>query len=659
MTDIPAIFLITLPCLAAILGAATLTGRLFGGCFPFRLRGPARFYLSPVLGLSVLTIIASVSGRLLPMGSTFMKTVIILFLVIPALVHGKKTGEAFRHATLVSIFGIFCGASILGPLFFFGGFNAHNDAFTYLTHANWLQAHAFSELITPQTATPFASQISQYQHMGFRMGSSFLLAMVQSAFSLAWSYEAYPAVIIAAIAACCLAMGFPLTRYLHAIRRPARLALLAFPAFSLGGLVFGASLGFLPQTLGLALGAGLLFTAGPAMGWLSRADVSRREIAGTAVPAVVLLTATVLAYSELAPFVAAAVGGSGIWLILRGNKKLNLLWYMLLIFTVSGVLLNTELSRAFTALQIQSGAVVGSPVEWPLLGYWAHALGIHGGAWDGFQWTTPEMAGSEFVVPGVMLTVFLSFVLLTGWRDIGNTVHRGDLLPVMMILVCFIAAFLYFRFFVSSPFEKGTGQSWSQFKLSDWAHPFFMVLLVLASVRLCHRIGPYIEGAIVVFCILGLTSAAIIGAARLQSFIDYYGGCRDLDRFYKEFRQAVVTTCPAGVPVYLALNDNHHKFRQMAVYYLPDRKVTSDWMDDGYIFPWLPPGRRTQTLNPGDCVVAPSGLLKGSEGLPEGSKGLQEGSEGLPAGLPGRLTHGRTIGPFEVGIFEERDDRTD
>ena len=65
----------------------------------------------------------------------------------------------------------------------------------------------------------------------------------------------------------------------------------------------------------------------------------------------------------------------------------------------------------------------------------------------------------------------------------------------------------------------------------------------------------------------------------------------------------------------------------MAVYFLPDREPTSDWMDDGYIFAILPGERRTQALNAGDCVVEP----------------IAQG---------GWLSKGAIVGGFRVGVFD-------
>ena len=61
---VPSIFWTTLLSVAAILSLANWIGRAWGGLFPYRLRGAARFYLAPVLGLATLTIIASLLDKL-------------------------------------------------------------------------------------------------------------------------------------------------------------------------------------------------------------------------------------------------------------------------------------------------------------------------------------------------------------------------------------------------------------------------------------------------------------------------------------------------------------------------------------------------------------------------------------------------------------------
>jgi hypothetical protein len=623
----PEIFWTTLASVTAVLFLATLIGRACSLAFPRALKGIARFYLAPALGLASLTIVASMLGRVLPLGNSAVVTIVVIALLAVGLFLEQSPRRAAGHALLVSIFGIACGASMLAPLFAYGGFSAHNDAFTYLVHSNWLQEHALREAVLPEALTPRTTQIALYQQEGLRMGASFLLALLQGLAGFRWSYEIYPAVVIAAVATCCLAVGFPLARALRPMRRSLRLALLALPAFSLGGLVFGADFGFLPQTIGLALGASLLFAVGPLLRPVASAGTSGVVIAKAAVPCAILFAGATLAYTELAPFVLVAMLGSGLAFALRWGGWARISLFGCILVGLSILLLNVELVRAYAALRAQSRAVVGSPVDWTLLGYVAHAFGVHGGAWDMFQWTRSERPPALSLALGWLLLGLSIGATLAGARSIGRSVMSGALMPALAATTVFMLGILYFRFLVPSPFPKGVGQSWSQFKLSEWAHPFIVAFALLASTALRGRSGRVFDGTIVALFTIGLVAATLTGVARAAPLMQYYSGVKNLNRFYLGFRDAVLAHCPADMPVYLALGGNDLKFRQMAVLYLYDREVTSDWTDDGYIFPWLPTGRRRQELTRGSCVVE-------------------------PAGHGGRLSHAEVIGPVQVGIFD-------
>jgi hypothetical protein len=597
------VFWTTIAVICATLTMATLIGGAWVVFFPIKLRGAATLYLSPVLGLASLTIIASVIGRFLPLGNSIIVVLILSALLASVLSRKSIAKPGLRQLAATNLFGIVCGISVLAPLYVYGGYNASNDAFTYLAHSNWLQQHAFNELITNNTITPLNSQIEVYQSGGFRMGASYLLGLTQAVVNLQWAYAAYPAIIIVATTACCLAIGFPLSRWLCTMSRSVQFTILALPALSLGGLVFGANFGFLPQTVGLAFGAGMLFWIGPLFRWTALTNSPVKEIAKATVPGIVLFSAAIFAYSEFGPFLVLAVGSSGLILMVQSKawKKFLVLTATLLILIA--LLLNTEIVRAITALRTQSGAVVGSPVEWSMLGYFAHSLGLHGGAWDYFQWTQPQFAGSTTFFYGLAILVLVLAVILSARRTIWSALRTGVLLPVGVVLVILILAFLYFRYAVASPFEKGVGQSWSQFKLADWAHPFMMVIIVLSLASLKRVLSKNFSISIVLLFVLCTIGSASLGILRIQGFIQAYPGVTNVDKFYLDLRAAVFNTCPTNSPVYLALGGQHHKFRQMATLYLYDRKVKSDWSDDIYIFPSLPSEHRTEDLATGDCVV--------------------------------------------------------
>lgn len=621
------IFWTTVAAVIAILSMATLIGRAWSGILPYRFRAHARFYLAPALGLAVLTIIASLIGRILPLGNSVVVPWLVIVLLLWAFSLEPNKNRLFSHVLIVSIFGIACGVSLLVPLFVYGAFNTHNDAFTYLAHSDWLQLHSFGETIAPENVTPLTTQIALYQQAGFRMGGSFLLALFQSLLNLQWSFQVYPAVIISALTVCCLAIGFPLAQALRPMRRNIRLALLALPAFSLGGLVFGANMGFLPQTLGLALGGSLLFMVGPLFKWVAYTKATWQTICKSALPGSILFSGAVFAYSELAPFLLVSIVGTGFILAFRFKAWRKLFVYGLVLFGFSILLLNTELIRAYAALRTQSGSVVGSPVEWSLLGFVAHAFGIHGGAWDMYQWTNPVNIEANLFTKGLILFGLLTGLLLFRIRSIWHATLNGILMPTVAILAVFAAGILYFRYFVPSPFPKGVGQSWNQFKLADWAHPFIMAVVLLAITSLRPRLSKLFNGTVIALLMIGILFTTISSIIRIRPLIQYYKDVSDLNRFYLEFRKTVLATCPSNAPIYLALGGEHLKFRQMATLYLYDRDIRSDWMDDVYIYHHLPKERRTQELTLGSCVVE-------------------------PISQDGWVSQGATIGLFQVGILD-------
>ena len=626
---VPTIFGTTILSVGVILVSATILGRALASFFPFKLRSLARFYLAPVMGLATLLVAASWMGRFLVLGNSVLVPLLVGGLIGWALFREKNVWQAIRHGLCNSVFGFACGISILAPLFIFGGFNSHNDAFTYLAHSNWLQSHAFSEFISAEEVTPLTTQIALYQKGGYRMGASFLLALVQSLLNLKWSYEVYPSIMVSSVTACCLACGFPLAKSLRSIPRKNRFKLLALPSFTIGGLIFGANFGFLAQTVGLSMSAGLLFALGSSLRWISANETSVRSIMRAAVPLSVLLAATVFAYSEIAPFILLTLIISAFFMALRYRIWKKVLLYLGLQLGLASIYLNYEIFRLPAALKSQASAVVGGAVNWLLLGYFAHVLGWHGGAWDEFQWTLPQHLDSPSFFLGMIVTGVLVFILIWSSRCIIKTILNGDLFPSAVLLVFFFAGFCYFRYFVATPFATGVGQSWSQFKLSEWAHPFVMSFSLLALGGLLKNVrGRFAELITIVF-LLGLTITAYTGVKRFAPLIQYYGRTRDLNKFYHEFRMKTLSACNNNfrTPIYLSLNGQHQKFRQMATYFLPDRAIASDWMDDCYISAWLPIDRRKQAVNIGDCVV---------EATSDRSC----------------LVGGATIGPFTVGLYD-------
>ena len=600
---VPAIFLFTVASTVALVFGATVVGRYLSGLLPARLRPAARFYLAPALGLAFLTVAASLVGRWLPLGNGIVAASLSLVPLIWAWLHDPHKRRALVHALCNSLFALASGVTILAPLLVYGAYNAHNDAFTYLAHSGWLQDHPFSDIIEPGLVTPLTTQIAMYQHFGFRMGGSFLLALVQSAFGLQWAYPAYPAVIIAAVFSSCLSFGFPLAPSLRRFDRGKRLLLLCLPAFGFGGLVFAGNYGFLPQTVGMTFAGSLLFLSGPVLRWVS--TLGRGLTAAVFKPAILsalLLSAVTFAYSEFVPFLGLAIAVVAIITMVQTGKWWPVIAYGLAVLVFSLFLLNLEIFRAYTALKLQAGAVVGTPVDWTLIGFVAHALGVHGGAWDAFQWTLPSADWASYG-GGLLATAILAAFVVYGARTTLKAARTPFLLPIATMLVILALGLLYFRYGVASPFPVGIGQSWSQFKLADWAHPFLSVFILLALLIPLSRLKAHRGKTMTALFVIGLLGAGAVAIERVRPVAKSYGSVRDVSRFYRDIREAVLTSCPPEAPVYLSLGDRDQKFRQITALYLPDRQLLADWKGDDYVQAWLPESERRRELASGQCIV--------------------------------------------------------
>ncbi|WP_441229147.1 hypothetical protein AB7828_01075 [Tardiphaga sp. 215_C5_N2_1] len=601
LPTVPAIFWITLATTFGLIFWSTIVGRRFGALLPNKLRPIAEFYLAPSLGLAFLTVVASILGRCVPVGHNLLVPLVAFGGAAWAFFCEPSKVRMFRHASGVGLFGLACGSSLLVPLLFYGAFNAHNDAFTYLAHSGWLQSHSFSEKIAPEAVTPLTTQVLLYQQLGFRMGASFVLSFVQALSGLQWTYDVYPAVIITSVSACCLSIGFPIARPLRRLSRPLRFLVLTLPAFGAGGLVFAANFGFLPQILGMAFACAALFLLGPVVDWVSRA----RKIDGAFVKAgfvgALLISALTMAYSELVPFVGLALVISVIVLVVRNRSWSSVTVFGLIVVGISLLILNGEVLRAYNALKLQSGAVVGSPVAWSLLGFVAHAMGVHGAAWDGFQWTAPQASWATYLGGIALFVAFVALMSsLTTYRT-WTMVCEPVLLPAAVILSVFGLGIVYFRYGVVSPFNVGRGQSWSQFKLSDWAHPFVSAFALLAFLSILPKRKTLSRRLIISLFICGFLGAGAIAKGRIRPYVQSYDGLRDIARFYTNFREAVLDACRLDAPVYLALSDRDEKFRRIAALYLPDREVQADWDPD--VGAWLPESKRHEKLTADQCIV--------------------------------------------------------
>lgn len=618
-------FLSLLGTVFLIVGLALPGAALSDLCLPWRLRPGARLFLAPLLGLALLVLLATLTGWVARGGYRWwfcLPLTVALILLGASRVRLPLWRTGLLTAARLTTFCAIASFPFLGQVWQYGAFNPFNDTFTYLVHAQWLQAHGFAEPALVSGSHPAWTQVASYQDTGLRMGASFLLGWLQAASGREWSWEVYPAVVSAGLVAGALTVGASVLAACPGQRRAAWLAALA-AAVSLDGFAIGpVQFGFLPQTFGLAFGGGALALRGLEIasgGGSNRAGGDSTTLTGrlrAGLPAALLLAASVFCYSEFAPFLALAWVGSYLltppWVgsLSEFRARLTQFWPSA---TLALLLLNAELLRAWQALRWQAGVVVGTPVPWPAWKFLAHALGLHTAKTETADWWW-QVQPRRVVLALPAVAAFcglLGGVRRAPARSAGGATRRfrpAALVPAGLLCALCALAFLWFRYGAANPWPHGipgrpagVGQSWSQFKLSQWTSLAAIALALAGGVAALSARGGT-RGRALAVCVLAGWCAIGLGwnGQKMPRHTDPFrhsaGTARDPFRVYLALRNSLAATVPPGDRIYLALRDREYealKSCELLTYFLHDRPLAGDWpADPGLLAEFLPEAER-------------------------------------------------------------------
>lgn len=556
-----------------------LAGRLVASFFPVRLRPLARTWLSPVLGLALYVVVATAIGWLFGMQRWVVVSITIL-------ITGIALGSERDHRSLLRLLPwLVLGTALIsfGPLLSVwrhGGFNVYHDAFTYITHSQWLQEHPFREEVIPAILKPAYTQVSLYQDAGFRMGASFFFAWAQSCSFTEWSVFVYPGVVTLLLAVGAHAVGGLMLALFPAAPRWMVPGWILTAGTSVSGFAYGCFTGFLPQLAGVSLVAGML-----ALLVIFR-PARTGHIFLHPLPLALTFSALGFAYSELLPFTGLAVIGWFAVALRHRPQRKNLLLAGAVFTGWTLLLLNFECVRILRALLVQSNVVVGWPVPWAAGDFVAHAIGLHSGSGDGDWWMLPPLFARLLAFSFVALLGAMACACLVWQR---RWLERWS--PALAFFGVCALAFVFFRYGKDSPWPVGTGQSWNQFKLSNWCSP----LLLAATGALIAAVARSRAGALVAVLVLaGLLHGNIrahlaLGPTRINEALRLTGRSTRLFQTYLDIRRAAEAAEPPGV-IYVDLGGSDYKSRQIVAYFLHDFAVVGDWTGDGYIVSRLPPG---------------------------------------------------------------------
>jgi hypothetical protein len=547
--------------------------------------------------MAFLMHIAILVGWTVGFRSQLLVVAIGLVVTFGALYFDKNKKNLFNHFIIINIFALVSSGAMLFCILRFDTYNPFNDIFTYLVHGQWLQTHAFSEIVETSGFQPALTQVAVYQTANLRMGGSFLLGWVQSMFGAKWSYLVYPVAVSLPLVAGSLAVGYCAS--LCGYRRRWHGFLIGmFTAVSFNGIAYGSATFFLPMVYGLSFAVSFLGLFGSIGTYASRKPNWHNSIL-LSIPAALLLSALVYSYPELAPFCffACVLAGAFFLLDKRLRKQFVLFSFFLLMY--SFVLMNKEIFRAVKAIVRQSEAVAGWAVNWSLYDFIGHSFGLRSGSGDVGVWFFDSKLLSLIVLFFFLATVFLFFK-----NKCKNRAYV--LLPCAAYVVVSTLAFLYFRYFVSSPWPIGTGQSWSQFKIANWVGPFVIIFIgvcALYTLRCSRRYSWPIAFVLIVCILVGIYQNYIFADNRTKHFRQETGYDQSSSEVFLKLRNFIVKTVEPTQSIYLSLEGIHHKIRQMVAYFLLDFKLSGNWSDDGYLFPHLPPGERDMPVSISEYII--------------------------------------------------------
>jgi hypothetical protein len=387
--------------------------------------------------------------------------------VVCALLLNRSRWRIRRPGAIVIVFAIACQLSLLlanWPLVHCAAVWPFNDTLAYCSISHWLQDHGFGSAVAIDPDLPATRFVNEFQVRHWRMGSTFLLALVQGYTGLD-PLLAFPIVTGWGML---LNLGgiFLLARWGLRLNRWMAVGASVCAAAALNPLYTSIHQGFQPQLFGTAY---LL----AALSVLCRARRPAFWSPGNALFLAAITATLVSVYSEMTPILAIVALAYSCWMLARSSDRRRWLpfagWTVLFL----ALLGNLEWYRAACAVNTAVGVAVGYRISWSDFEYLGFALGqLH------FHHRDPHVQSRLIVI--VIAGMLLMLGMARAIRE------RRFVLPTIGLFVC-IGMALWFRFGAVDPRTGEIGHHWSLFKVAKWAFPLLLVFQFAGLAILLRR----------------------------------------------------------------------------------------------------------------------------------------------------------------------------
>jgi len=479
------------------------------------------------------------------------------------------------------ITALISGIIVLFPVIFFNALRPYVDGFTYISIADYLQDYSYYDKADPNPYKPWLTQMSLYQHFGFRMGAQFILSLFSVIFQQHFSIYVFMPLL--AISQYCFVLGIWLLAKIGLkMNTVAAYLSVLFAAFYTSIPIVNAYDGFMPQNLGLMLSVCIFALITKIDSWKWNIIVFGYSI---------LLSALIVTYSELLPFVGISMVCLFVYKFLRNKPARKRMFINVLGIAIVTVLCsNISLLNAFKAILSQLKAVVGWHIDYSLWEYILYLLSIPVN--DAINISSKYPLVYMGIVFGIGFSLYMMFRPSKDsyQSQNGKLVLRILSFPYLLLLG-------YFVFVAKDPWVlESRGHTWSIYKNVQYISIFVPIVIGMSFYPLYEKGIKYkrlLIGTGFCFVIVSLTLSWHNSKISTQEMRNYTGNSErplyQYELLYKEFKKD-------DRPINIVMPPQLLKHKQMLAYFLRDHEVISDWSNDGYIFPHMLPENRAPLL---------------------------------------------------------------
>jgi hypothetical protein len=239
-------------------------------------------------------------------------------------------------------------------------------------------------------------------------------------------------------------------------------------------------------------------------------------------------------------------------------------------------------------------SAIGWPVPWTPIQFLSYAFG----------WKSPlttKLFSIDYWISTFFFPMFFIAMCVFFFKFMRKVTKRNiTLFFLFSIDFVLLLVFLKFRYFAPNLSPSEVGHTFLQYKVAKYASLFSMALVGVFLASLWHeykKLRLFFLPLYLAVMGFGLFSHLYTMASAFhQNFLD------EMHLEKKPFNgllqlRSVLAAIPNDQVIYIALGEQHSKLRQMVAYILYDRKISSDYRDDGYILGSLPMEDRNMSSN--------------------------------------------------------------